>query len=286
MGTSEPMIPVPFFHLKFLDGIRGLWRRNFNWAALAASLAISFAASEGHAMEKLTVMTSGGFSLAYHQVLPEFERLNGIAVTTLSGASQGTGPKTIRSQLEQGAEVDVVILSKEGLNELIAAGRIAAGSEADLASVLLGAAVRAGAPKPDIASVDAFKNAVLSARQVAMGGSTSGIFMKNEIFPKLGVADKVSLKMVPRGTDATGMLAAGQADLVIGPVSELVGQGGIELVGQLPADVQLAQTFMAAIVKTAHNPEPGKKLIEFLTSERTITAIRNSGMEPLRTPGK
>src|SRR6201996_3377120 len=94
------------------------------------------AASPASAMEKLTVMISGGFSMAYRQVLPEFERTTGISVTTLSGASQGTGPKTIKSQLEQGTEVDVVILSKEGLNDLIATGRIASGSEAGLATVL------------------------------------------------------------------------------------------------------------------------------------------------------
>src|SRR3984957_7722317 len=100
-------------------------------ATLAGSLAMSFATSEGEAMEKLTVMISGGLSPAYTQVLPAFEHSTGPTVTPLSGASQGTGPKTIKSQLEQGADVDVVILSKEGLSELIAAGRIAKGSEAE-----------------------------------------------------------------------------------------------------------------------------------------------------------
>src|ERR1700761_9333346 len=94
----------------------------------------------------LTVIISGGFSLAYHKVLPAFEHATGIAVTTLSGASQGTGPKTIRHQLEAGADVDLVIMSKEGLGELIALGRIAAGSDAELATVPLGAAVRQGHP--------------------------------------------------------------------------------------------------------------------------------------------
>ena len=83
-------------------------------------------------MDELRVMISGGFSLAYHDVLPEFERTTGIAVTTLSGSSQGTGPKTIKYQLENGADVDVVILSKEGLDELVAMGRIADGSDAGL----------------------------------------------------------------------------------------------------------------------------------------------------------
>jgi molybdate transport system substrate-binding protein len=249
-------------------------------AVLVIHLAMCLAAPEGRAMEKLTVMTSGGFSLAYRQMLPEFEREGGISVTTLSGASQGTGSKTIKSQLEQGADVDVVILSKEGLKELIEAGRIADGSQAELATVPLGAAVRQGSEKPDITSVDAFKRAVLNARLVTMGESTSGIYMKNEVFPKLGIADKVSLKMVPRGTDATGMVANGEADLAIGPVSELVHQPGIDLVALLPTEAQFVQTFAAAMVKTAHNPQAARKLIEFLASERTVAAIKNSGMEP------
>ena len=132
---------------------------------LATHLAMLFATSSGHAMEKLTVMISGGFSLAYKQVLPEFERNSGITVTTLSGASQGTGPKTIKSQLENGADVDVVIMSGEGLDELKAAGRIAAGSEMKLAGVGLGAAVRQGSAKPDISTVDALKRALTRDRK-------------------------------------------------------------------------------------------------------------------------
>ena len=250
-------------------------------AVLAAILALSFATSEGNAMEKLTVMMSGGFSLAYRQVLPEFERNTGIAVTTLSGASQGTGPKTIKSQLEQGVDVDMVILSKEGLDELTTAGRIAKGSEVALASVPLGAAVRQGSAKPDVSSVDALKRALLSARLVALPGSTSGIFLKDEVFPKLGIADKVTSKLFARGIESTGALATGEADLAIGPVSELVNQPGIELLGALPDDVQLVQVFTAAIIGTAQHSEQAKRLIEFLASGQTTAAIRNSGMEPV-----
>ena len=281
MGTSKLTIPVPLFHLKFLDGIRCQRRRNFKWAALAINLAALFAASAGNAMEDLTVMISGGFSLAYRQVLPEFERNTGITVATLSGASQGTGPKTIKSQLENGADVDVVILSREGLGELIAMGRIATGSEVELASVPLGAAVRQGSPKADVSSVDALKRALLSARLVALPASTSGIFLKDEIFPKLAIADKVTSKLFARGIESTGALAAGEADLAIGPVSELVNQPGIELVGALPDDVQLVQVFTAAIVGTTHRSEQAKRLIGFLASDQTTTAIKNSGMQPL-----
>jgi molybdate transport system substrate-binding protein len=150
-----------------------------------------------------------------------------------------------------------------------------------LASVPLGAAVRQGSARPDISNVDALKRALLSARLVALPGSTSGIFLKNEVFPPLGIADKVSSKHFARGIESTGALAAGEVDLAIGPVSELVNQPGIELVGPLPDDVQFVQVFIAAITSTAHNSEKAKQLIEFLASDRSTTAIKNSGMTPV-----
>jgi len=230
----------------------------------------------------LTVIISGGFSLAYHKVLPEFERSSGIAVTTLSGASQGSGPKTIKHQLEAGADIDVVIMSKEGLGELMALGRIAAGSDVELATVPIGAAVRRGQPKLDVGSVEAFKRAVLGARLVAIPASTSGIFLKDEVFPRLGIGGQVSFRVMARGTESTALLAAGEADLALGPVSELVDQPGIEPVGVLPDEIQLIQMFTAAIVNTSRRPEHARRLIEFLASGKTAAAIINSGMGPVR----
>jgi molybdate transport system substrate-binding protein len=237
-------------------------------------------------MDKLTVIISGGFSLAYHKVLPEFMRSTAIAVITLSGASQGTGPKTIKHQLEAGADVDVVIMSKEGLGELIALGRIAAGSDVELATVPLGAAVRQGQPRPDVGSVEAFKRAVVNARLVAIPASTSGIFFKDEVFPRLGIADKISLRVMARGTESTALLAAGEADLALGPVSELVDQAGIEPIGVLPDEIQLIQMFMVAIVNTSRHQEQARRLIEFLASGKTAAAISNSGMGPVRVRRK
>src|ERR1700760_2070251 len=116
------------------------------------------------ATAQVKVLMSGGFSGAYDQLLPEFERISGIKVTTGSGASQGTGPQTIAAQLARGVPADVVILSREGLTELIAAKRIAAGTDVDLARVPLGVAVRAGTERPDVSSVEAFKRVLLKAR--------------------------------------------------------------------------------------------------------------------------
>lgn len=231
----------------------------------------------------VTVLISGGFELAYRKAIPDFEQETGIKVETQSGASQGSGPKTIRYQLDHGAEIDVVILSNEGLHELVDASLIAEGSVAELATAPLAAAVRMGTPKPDVSSVAALTQTLLDARLVVMPGSTSGLFIQREIFPALGVADKVRLKVYPRGTDSAAALAAGEADLALGPISELVNIPRIEPVGVLPDEVQLIQTFSAATVATAKNPDLAKRLIAFLQSDKAEAAIRQAGMEPLRS---
>src|SRR5438094_3991264 len=157
---------------------------------------------------ELKVLMSGGFTGAYEQLLPEFERTTGINVTTGSGSSQGTGPQTIGAQLARGVPANVVILSREGLNELIAANRITAGTDVDLARVPLGVAVRAGTPKPDVSTVEAVKQVLLKAKTVAVPGSTSGIWLMSDLFPRLGLAEKINAKATARGKDATSMVAA------------------------------------------------------------------------------
>jgi molybdate transport system substrate-binding protein len=233
------------------------------------------------ASAQLNVLISGGFSGAYEQLLPEFERTSGIKVTTGSGASQGAGPQTIAAQLARGVPANVVILSREGLSQLIAARRIVAGTDVDLAQVPLGVAVRAGTPKPDVSTVEAFKQVLLKAKTVAIPGSTSGIWLSNDLFPRLGIAEKINVKVTPRGTDATGMVAAGGADLAVGPVSEIVHAARVDFAGSVAPEIQFVQTFSAAVVADSGDIEGSKQLIEFLASARASEAIKKSGMEPL-----
>jgi molybdate transport system substrate-binding protein len=253
-----------------------LTMNTFSFVICAATLFWPVAASA-----QLNVLISGGFSGAYEQLLPEFERTSGIKVTTGSGASQGTGPQTIAAQLARGVPAHVVILSREGLTELIAAKKIVAGTDMDLARVPLGVAVRAGTPKPDVSTVEAFKQVLLKAKTVAIPASTSGIWLMNDLFPRLGIAEKVNAKATPRGTDATGMVAAGGADLAVMPVSEIVHAAGVDFAGSLAPEIQFVQTFSAAVVAGSGEIEGPKQLIEFLASARASEAIRKSGMEPL-----
>lgn len=233
------------------------------------------------ASAQVKVLISGGFSGAYEKLLPEFERTSGIKVTTGSGASQGDGPQTIKAQLARGVPADVVILSREGLNELIVANRIASGTDKDLAKVGLGVAVPAQSPKPDVSTVEAVKQALLDARLIAIPGSTGGIWLMKNLFPRLGIAEKVKVKLTARGTEATSMVAAKEADLAVLPISEIFHASGVDFAGALPADIQFPQTFSAAIVAGSNQIESAQRLIEFLTAPSAAALVRSSGLEPL-----
>ena len=234
-------------------------------------------------MTELKVIISGGFSGPYEQLLPQFERSTGIKVATGSGSSQGKGPQTIAAQLARGVPADVVILSREGLNELIAERWIAAGTDVDLARTPIGVAVRAGAPKPEVRSVDDFKQVVLKAQTVAVPSSTSGIFLIEEIFPRLGIAGRANVKATPRGSGAAAMVAAGEADIGLLPVSEILHANGVELAGVIADEIQLHQIFAAAIVAGSKQVDAAKRLIALLTSKPAAQTIRRGGMEPLGT---
>lgn len=233
-------------------------------------------------MAQLQVIISGGFSGPYQQMLPQFEKNTGISVKTLSGASQGTGPKTIKAQLEAGASVDVVILSREGLAELVALGRIMPGTVTDLAIAPLGAAVPLGSARPDISTVAAFTQAIVKANSIVVPGSTSGIYLTTELFPMLGVAKQISVKITERGSQATSLLATREAAMAIQPSSELVNIAGIDFIGRLPNEIQLLQIFAIAITKESIQVEAAKKLIQFLTSPAAAVPIQNSGMDLVR----
>ena len=151
---------------------------------------------------QVKVIISGGFSAAYQEVLPEFEKTTGITVTTTRGPSQGNAPNAIGAQLRRGVPADVVIMSREGLDELIAEGRIVAGTNVDLARTPLGMAVRAGAPKPDISTVDAFKRTLLRAKSITVPDSTTGIYMTTTLFPRLGITSEMAGKITHSGVAA------------------------------------------------------------------------------------
>jgi molybdate transport system substrate-binding protein len=234
------------------------------------------------AMAQLEVIISGGFQGPYNQMLPGFEKQTGIKVITKSGASQGSGPKTIKAQLAAGVTADVVILSREGLAELIEQNRITPNSDVDLAEAPLGLAVPSGTAKPNISTVKNFTDALIKAKKIVVPGSTSGIYLVKDLFPRLGVSNDISVQVTERGSQATAILAAKEANMAIQPSSELVNIAGIDYVGPIPQELQLIQTFSAAIVSGSPNTEAAKKLIDYLSSKNAAEPIKNGGMNLVR----
>jgi molybdate transport system substrate-binding protein len=175
---------------------------------------------------------------------------------------------------------DQVILSRQGLGELMAASRIVAGTEVDLARVPLGVAVPPGISKPDVSTVEAFKQLLLMAKTIAVPGSTSGIWLRTDLFPRLGIAEKINVKATPRGSHATEMVAVGGADIAVMPVSEILHAAGVDFAGNLPPEIQFVQTFSVAGSKEI---EASKRPIVFFASAGASETITKSSMEPLTT---
>jgi molybdate transport system substrate-binding protein len=247
---------------------------------LAIAISATLLAWPHAATAQIKVLMSGGFSGAYEQLLPEFERTSGVKVTTGSGASQGTGPQTIGAQLASGISADVVIMSREGLDELVAAKRIATGTEVNLARVGLGVAVRAGTPKPNVSTVEAFKQVVLAARTVS-ASSTSGMWLVRDLLPRLGILERLDVKITPRGGGAAAMVADGSSAVAVMPISEILAAKGVDYAGPLAPEIQFPQVFSAAIVAGSGDVDNAKRLIAFLSSPQAAEAIIKSGMEPM-----
>jgi molybdate transport system substrate-binding protein len=229
---------------------------------------------------QLNVIISGGFRAAYLELLPDFERATGIKVNTISGGSQGNGPNTIGAQLRRNVPADAVIMNRAGLDELIAEGRILARTDVDLAETPLAVAVRAGAPKPDISTPEAFKQTLLRVKSLAIDGSTTGIYVTTRLFPRLGIEDVMAKKTSVAPAD---VVARGEAQIAIRPASELMPVKGIDIVGNVPDELQQVSIFAGAIVADSRQVDASQKLLAFLTSDVALRSIAKSGMRPVST---
>ena len=163
-------------------------------------------------------------------------------------------------------------------------GKVKADSRVDLVQSRIGMAVKAGAPKPDISTVDALKRTLLEAKSIAYSDSASGVYLSTELFPKLGVAEKIKDKTRKIEADPVGgVVAKGEVEIGFQQISELRPVKGIDIVGELPPGAQQVTVFAAGIPVTATNPEAAKRLIQWLASPAAYPAIKKSGLEPVKS---
>ena len=227
-------------------------------------------------------MTSGGTAAAFVALAPQFERVTDHKVVTLA-TSTGIGSDSIASRVRRDEPVDVIILSRAGIDELVKEGKVVAASRVDLARSSIGMAVRRGAPKPDISTLDALKRTLLQAKSVAYSAQVSGIYLSTELFPRLGIVDQMAKKSIRVEVGRVGaVVARGEAEIGFQQISELLEVQGVDFVGPLPAEVQRVTIFTAAVAVGSRNPDAARALIEFLASPRGVEVMAKSGLDPIR----
>jgi molybdate transport system substrate-binding protein len=179
-------------------------------------------------------------------------------------------------RLRGGETADIAILTAQGIDDLIAEGIILRGTRTDMARSFVGIAVKAGAPKPDIGTVDAFTRTLLAARAVAYSRiGASGLFFAG-LLDRLGISASVKTLVVPSGFTAE-RLVSGEADLAVQQISELLMVPGIEVVGALPPEIQTVATFSAGLLTRS---PASAALLDFLTSSAIAPVLQRTGLEP------
>lgn len=250
-------------------------------ALLLGAAALPFL-SRGAAAAEIRVMTSGGLTAAYRAVGPGFEAASGNRLHTVQGASMGAAPDAIPQRLARGEPADVLLLAADGLEALAAKGLVLPGSRVDIARSLIGMAVRAGAPKPDISSVDSFRQVLLAAKSIAYSASASGVYIETEMYRKLGIHDEAMAKSRRIMSERVGtVVARGDAEIGFQQVSELLPIEGIDFVGTIPEAVQQPTIFCAAIAAGSKEPEAARALIRYLASAEAAPALVRTGVEPI-----
>ena len=188
--------------------------------------------------------------------------------------------QALLKSIAEGTSADVVILTAEGIDHLVATGKVIPGSRLPLGSSGVGIAVRKGAAKPDIGSLEALKRALLAAESVAhsrMGAS--GLYFA-ELLERLGLADKLKKRIIVDKGPVAARVASGEAQLGAQLLCELAPVRGIDIVGPLPQDVQKYYAFSAAVMTESPKPDAARAFLEFLRTEPVRTAMRKNLLEP------
>src|SRR5437773_2064925 len=247
----------------------------------AAVLAIGGAASAAD----VYVMTWSGVYGVYSELGLAYERARRHYLITPRGPTRGGSPESIPTRLARGEAADVVILDGGSADELARRGLVQAGSKILLARSLVGMVVRAGAGKPDIRSVEAFRKVLLAVKSIAYSDSASGIYLSTTLFATLGVADQVvgksrKVRGPPSGEPVAAVVARGEAEIGFQQVSELIHVPGVSFVGAIPAELQPGFSFAGALTSNARQPEAGSALLRFLAAPAAAPAILKAGLTP------
>jgi molybdate transport system substrate-binding protein len=254
--------------------------KNTAMTALAALALAATSTNAAHATD-LQVVSSGGFAQAYKDLSTPYERASGDHLVSAWGPSMGATKNAIPARLERGEPIDVVIMVGDALDKLMAEGRLEPGSKVVLANSPIACAVRHGAARPDIGSVDALRAAFLAAPRVAYSDSASGEYIRRQLLDKLGIRKQMEGRAAQIPATPVGeIIAHGEADFGCQQRSELKPVQGIDIVGLLPQEVQLKTEFSGAVVRGSRHPDAARALLRFLAAPANAGAIEATGLEP------
>ena len=248
--------------------------------ALLAAASLSLAGASGAAAAEIKVLTAGAFKQMVLALVPDFEKQSGHKVTVDNGTAG-----ELKQRIEGGEAFDVAVITPGVIDELVSKGKIASGTKVNIASVGVGVVVKDGAPKPDISTVDKFKQALLAAKSVAYidpaAGGSSGIYV-GKLLERLGIAKEVNAKAVlVHGGEVATHVVDGEAEVGIHQISEILAVKGAVLVGPLPAAIQNFTVYAAGVA--AGDGAAAKSLVKFLAGPHAISIIKSKGMEPARS---
>ena len=226
---------------------------------------------------EVKVMAGAAMRGAFGELVPQFERATGHKIAIEYGA--GT---TFRKQIEAGETFDLVMIDSAEVDELIKQGKIAGDTRADIVRAAIGVAVREGAPKPDISSVDAFKKTLLSVTSVTYAPDALYGRQLSQAFDRLGIAEELKAKTKPNALARVApALAAGEVELAIAGIPTLLSTKGVQIVGPLPGELQSWLVNTAGVSAAAKEPDAAKALIKYLATPEAAAVIKAKGMEPL-----
>ncbi len=228
------------------------------------------------------VMTSGAFTAAHLALIPQLQRLTQKTVITAS-TSMGTGENALPNRLKRGEVVDIVIVADTVQRQFIADGVVLAEGCMPVARSVIGMAVRAGAPKPDISSVEALKRTLLQAKSIGYSASVSGQYLTTELVQRLGIADQVLSKshLVGGGERVGAVVARGELEIGFQQISELLPVPGIAHITPLPPELQKVSVFSVGVAASSPDAALAREVIRFLASRAAAEAITQSGLEPI-----
>ena len=186
-------------------------------------------------------------------------------------------------RIRAGETADIAIVTRAGIEELLQLGILDGGTVVDLGRSLVGLAIKAGAPKPDIGTPDALKGTLLAARSIAYSRfGASGLFFAG-LVERLGIADAINAKatIVPSGLTAA-LVARGEAEMAVQQLSELMQVPGVDIVGPLPASLQTPTMFSAAAFEGSARADAARAFLAALSADEVAAACRAAGLEPVR----